>query len=52
MEKKEKRKKNFFRRCVLSGREEPGRNKTSTPLSSRTHFHLFGWVPLFQRGVF
>ena len=41
-----------FSQGLNSGREEPGRNKTSTPLSSRTHFHLFGSAPLFQRGVF
>ena len=26
-----------FSQLLISGREEPGRNKTSTPLSSRTH---------------
>ena len=59
MEKREKRKKrdssffdSRFSQGLNSGREEPGRNKTSTPLSSRTHFHLFGSAPLFPRGVF
>ena len=57
MEKKEKRKKSSFFRIslfagLISGRGEPGRNKTSAPLSSRTHFHLFGSAPIFPRGVF
>ena len=41
-----------FSQGLISGREEPGRNKTSTLLSSRTHFHLFLSVPLCPRGVF
>ena len=45
----------FFRLSLFAGAEfwkEPGRNKTSTPLSSRTHFQLFGSAPLFQRFAF
>ena len=57
--KKKKRKKkdasffeSRFSQGLISGRGEAGRNKTSAPLSSRTHFHLFGSAPIFPRGVF
>ena len=59
MEKKEKRKKkdsflfeSRFSQGLISGRGEPGRNKTSALLSSRTHFHHFESAPIFPRGVF
>ena len=47
----------FFRISLFAGsdfwkRGAPRRNKTSAPLSSFTHFHLFGSAPIFPRSVF